>query len=108
MRRSVEAISPSSASLTLELHLRHLGGLLGDGEVLHRLRIGIEDRAPPASGDGPDLGVVVLDRGDVVAPGDGDTVLGALELRLQREEVLVRLQVRIVLDDRQQPRRALR
>ena len=64
--------------------------------------IGIKHRAPPAAGDGPDLGVVVLDRGDVVAPGDGDAVLGAFELRLQREEVLVRLQVGIVLDHRKQ------
>src|SRR6516162_3507664 len=64
---------PSFAS-PLELHLRHLGGLLGDGKILHRLRIRIEDRSPPASWDGPDLGVVVLDRGDVVAPGDGDAV----------------------------------
>ena len=91
---------PSLAPLVpLELHLRHLGGLLGDGKVLHRLGIWIEHRAPPAARDGPDLGVVVLHRGDVVAPGDGDPVLGAFELRLQREEVLVRLQVGIILDD---------
>ena len=92
---------PRSAQ-KLELHLRHLGGFLGDGEVLHRLRIRIEHRAPPAAGDRPDLGIVGLHRGDVVAPRDGDAVLGAFELRLQREEVLVRLEVRIVLGDGEQ------
>ena len=94
---------PRSRRPSLELDLRHLGDLLGDGEILHRLRVGIEQSAPPAAGDGPDLGVVVLNRGDVVAPGDGDAVLGALELRLQREKIRVRLQVGIGLADREQP-----
>src|SRR4029077_8993973 len=99
-RHGVEDILSLVRPFPLELHLRHLGGLLGDGEVLHGLGIGIEHRAPPASGDGSDLGVVGLDRFDVVAPGDGDAVFGAFELRLQRKEILVRLQVRIILHHR--------
>ena len=47
------------------------------------------------------------DRRDVVPAGDRDAVLGALELRLQGEEVLVRLEVGIVLADGEQaPERA--
>src|SRR5215471_17796430 len=87
MRRGGEAILALVRQSWLELHLRYLGGLLGDGEILHRLGVGIEDGAPPAARNGPDLGIVALDRGDVVAPGDGDAVLGAFELGLQREEI---------------------
>src|SRR5689334_23767991 len=80
-------------SLKLELHLRRLAHVLGHGEVLHGLSVRIEERAPPAAGNGPDLGVVVLDRLDVVAPCDGDAILRALELRLKRQEILIRLEV---------------
>jgi hypothetical protein len=47
-------------------------------------------------------GVVRLHRLDVVAPRDRDPVLRALQLGLQGQEVLVRLQVRIALDRDQQ------
>jgi len=40
---------------------------------------------------------------DVVAARDRNAIFGAFELRLQREEILVRLQVRIPLDRDQQP-----
>ena len=49
------------------------------------------------------LGVVDAHRFDVVAPRDRDAVFGAFELRLQRQEVLVGLEVGIVLADREQP-----
>ena len=48
--------------------------------------------------------VVVPHRLDIVAAGDRDAVFGAFELRLQRQEILVGLQVGIVLDHREQPR----
>src|SRR5438067_1771388 len=35
---------------------------------------------------------------------DGDAILGSLELRLQLEEVLIRFQVRVALDDDQEAR----
>src|SRR5665811_1271888 len=60
---------------TLELHLGVLRRLLRNREVLHRFGVRIEQRTPPTAGDGAKLRVVVLDRGDVVAPGNGDTVL---------------------------------
>src|SRR4029079_6339100 len=77
-------------------------GALFDGEILHGLCVRIKYRAPPAAGDRPDLRIIFLHRGDVVLARDGDAVLGAFELRLERQEVLVRLQIRIVLGDGQQ------
>ena len=50
--------------------------------------------------------VVLAHRLDVVAAGHGDAVLGAFKLRLQREEILVGLEIRIVLDDHEQTRSA--
>ena len=87
----------------LELHLRRALGLFGDGERLHRLVAFVERARPDHAGKRLELGVVGLHRLDVVAPRDRDAVLGAFELRLQREEVLVRFQVRIVFADREQP-----
>ena len=53
------------------------------------------------------FGVIVLHRGDIVSPRDGDAVFGPLELGLQRQEILVRFEVRIVFADREQtPERA--
>src|SRR5262245_63940809 len=39
----------------------------------------------------------------VAAPFDGDPVLRPLELALERQEVLVRLEVRVALDHREEP-----
>src|SRR5690606_27793527 len=50
----------------------------------------------------PDEGVVVLHRADVALSFDGDAVLGAFELRLQLQEVLVGLGLRVVLGHQQQ------
>jgi hypothetical protein len=61
----------------------------------HRLR-------PEHAREGPERRVEVLHRGDVVAAGDGDPVFRPLELGLQREEVRVRLELRIVFADREQ------
>jgi len=49
------------------------------------------------------LGVVDARRLVVVAASNGNAVLGAFQLRLQREKILVRLQVRITSDGDQQP-----
>src|SRR5689334_11620112 len=65
--------------------------------------MGIEDSAPPAPRDGPDLGVVVLYCNYVVAPRSCDPILGILELRLQREEVLIGLKIWIFFGDGEQP-----
>src|SRR6185437_7241656 len=60
-------------------------------------------RRPDHAGECAQLGVVLPDRFVVIAPRDGDAVFRSLKLRLQRQEVLVRLQVGIVFGDRQQP-----
>ncbi|MCY1377905.1 hypothetical protein D9M69_655020 [compost metagenome] len=57
---------------------------------------------PQATGERADLGVVFLHREDEIAPGHADAVLGAFKLRLQGEEVLVGLEVRITFGDHHQ------
>src|ERR1051326_4753308 len=86
-----------------ELDLRNLLGLLGNCEGLLHLGVGIEPGRDPAARDRAERGVIGLHPVDVVLARDRDAVLGALELRLQRQEILVRLQVRIILAHRQQP-----
>src|SRR5262245_50595195 len=88
---------PSARIEPLELHLRVALGILADGELLHRLVALVERRRPDHAGKGAQFGVVGAHRLDVVAPRHRDAVLGALELRLQREEVLVRLEIGIAL-----------
>ena len=68
-------------------------------ELRHRLVGPEEGRGPQHAGEGLELGIVGPHRLDVVAPRHGDAVLSAFELRLQRQEVLVRLEVGIVLAD---------
>ena len=63
-----------------------------------------QKRRPQHRREGPQRRVVLAHRLDIVAAGDRDAVFGAFELRLQRQEILVGLEVRIVLDDGQQPR----
>ena len=54
-------------------------------------------RAPITDGKVRIVGIIGLDRGVIVAPGDGDPVLGAFELRLQGQEILVGAELRIGL-----------
>src|SRR6516162_3422513 len=90
-----------------ELHLRRPGHVFGDRERLHGLVVPVEGGGPNHAGERAQLRVVLPHRFDVVAPGDRDAVLRAFELRLQREEVLVRLQIGIALRHREQaPERA--
>src|SRR6516165_6077908 len=84
-----------------ELHLRRPGHVFGDRERLHGLVAPIERRGPDHAGERAQLRVVLPHRFDVVAPGDGDAVLRAFELRLQREEVLIRFQIGIALRHRE-------
>src|SRR3989441_734254 len=51
----------------------------------------------------PDVGVVAVDGVVVVLARDRDAVLRALELVLERAEVLVGLELRVTLGDREQP-----
>src|SRR5277367_3983372 len=87
----------------LELDLGYLLGLFGDGESLADLHVRVEDRCYPALRDGPKSGVVFLHRENVIAARDGDPILGAFELRLQCEEILIRLEVGVSLSYCEQP-----
>src|SRR6266540_6814772 len=86
-----------------ELHLRRPGHVFGDRKRLHGLVAPVERRGPDHARECAQLRVVLPHRFDVVAPGDGDAVLRAFELGLQREEVLVRFQIWIALRHREQP-----
>src|SRR5690349_20944165 len=82
----------------------HLGGFLGAGGGLEvGLLLEAAQRGHQAPGEEPDPGVVVAYRLAVAHALDRDAVLGSLELALQREEVLVGLELRIALDGDQQP-----
>src|SRR5208282_1066047 len=86
----------------LELHLRRGLGFGVGGERNQRLDRAEHRLRPKHAREGPERGVEVLHRGDVIAAGDSDPVLGPLELGLQRQEVLVRLEVWIVFADREE------
>ena len=63
----------------------------------HRLGTGIERGGPDHAGERAQLRVISLHRADIVPPRHRDAVFGALKLRLQRQEIGVRLEVGIVL-----------
>src|SRR5271166_1035068 len=88
-----------TASIRLELHLGR-GLRLGlRSERDQRLR-GAKNRRRPKNGrKRPERRVEILRCRYVVPARDCDAVLGAFELRLQSQEILVRFEVRIVLAD---------
>src|SRR5690606_23577280 len=102
-RRRGSAIRRRRPGRAAEVHLRRLLDLLQvvDGEV--RPGLVPEHLRRQVLRELPDVGVVVLHRGDVALALDGDAVLGALQLRLQLQKVLVGLELRIVLRHQQQP-----
>src|SRR5512138_3368820 len=86
-----------------ELHLRRLLGALRRRGELRLRRLLVDERVRPARRRNRDEVVELLDLLDVAPPRDGDAVLGALELGLQVAEVLVRLELRVVLRDGEEP-----
>ena len=86
----------------LEFHLRRAlrGG--ARGELRHRLVAAEHDHGPEQAGESFELGVVGPCRLDVVPPRRRNAALGVLKLRLQRQEVLARLEVGILFADREQ------
>ena len=68
-------------------------------EGLLEFGVRVYQRRPPAARNNAQFGIVALDRFNVIAPGNGDPVLGSFELRLEGEEVLVCLEVRITFYD---------
>src|SRR6516162_6911691 len=102
-RRRPPPLSHALTARPSELHLRRPGHVLGDRKRLHGLVAPVERRGPDHAEERAQLRIVLPHRFDVVAPRDGDAVLRAFELRLQREEVLVRFQIGIALRHREQP-----
>src|SRR5262249_59342030 len=72
-----------------ELYRRRPARFLRDREGLHWLLAAVERVGPDHAGKRPELGVVHAHRLDVVAPRHRDAVLGAFELRLKGEKILV-------------------
>src|ERR1700683_5381291 len=85
-----------------EFGLGYLLGLLGYREGLADFHIRVQDRCYPALWDSPQRSVVVLHGENVIAARDRDAIFGAFELRLQREKILIRLEVWIGLGYREQ------
>src|SRR5207302_5853808 len=91
----------TSASSGLELHF---GGRRRVRRRLEeRLLLEAADPRHERAGEEADARVVVADRLVVLAALLGDPVLGALELRLERKEILIRLEVRVALDGHEEP-----
>ena len=80
-----------------------LWAVSGGLEEHHGLLGVIQGRGPDHAWKGVQRGVVLAHGLVVVAPGHGDAVLGSLQLGLQGQKVLVRLQLGIVLAGHQQP-----
>src|SRR5215470_10898523 len=82
----------------------HLGGFLA---ARRRLEVGFlleaADGRDQAAREQPDPGVVVAHRLAVAHALDRDAVLGALELALERQEILVGFELGIALDGDEQP-----
>src|SRR6185436_778602 len=91
-----------------EIDLGRLGdlALVLDGEI--GLGLVAECHRGQVRGELTHGDVVLLNRLDVAVACDRDAVLRALELRLQIAEVGVRLELRIVLRDHQEPRKRAR
>src|ERR1700722_12550852 len=85
-RRGIRTF-PRSAGL--ELHLRRGLSVGIGGERNQRLDRAEHRLRPDPAREGPQRRIEVLPRGDVIAPRDGDPVLGSLELGLQGEKILV-------------------
>ena len=76
--------------------------LLGNRERLPDLGIRVNPRRDPAPGNRPQFGIVLLHRKYVVAARHRNAILGPFELRLKRQEILIRLEVGIGLGYREQ------
>src|SRR5215831_6612991 len=82
---------------SLEFHLRRLGRILARGELRHRLVAAEECVGPDDAGERSQFCIVETHRFDVVAASNRNTVFGAFKLRLQRQEVLIGFQIRVIL-----------
>src|SRR5215469_116044 len=93
----------SNRSDVSELHLWWCLRIIVRCELRHWLVRSKEGGSPQYAGEGLECCVVDPHCFYVVAPSNRDAVLSSLELRLQRQEVLVGLEIGIVLADCKQP-----
>src|SRR5213596_1614342 len=91
----------SQGALPREIHLRRLRRARGL-QLEVRPRPLADDFRRQHLGEAADVRVVAVHGIVVVLAGDGDAVLGPLELVLERPEVLVRLELRVALRDGEQ------
>src|SRR5213596_446608 len=88
----------SQGALLRKIHLRCLRRARGL-QLEVRPRPLADDFCRQHLGEAAYIGVVAVHGVVVVLAGDGDAVLGALELVLERPEILVRLELRVALRD---------
>src|SRR6185369_5339031 len=107
-RIALTGLLPVLLLFLAELDLGRRGdlALVLDGEI--GLGLVAERHRGQVRGELTHRDVVLLDRLDVAVARDRDAVLRALELRLQIAEVGVRLELRIVFRDHQEPRKRAR
>ena len=86
-----------------DLATRALRSAVGGGELSHRLVAGENSLRPEQGREGAQRRIVDQHRVDIVAARHRNAILGAFELRLQRQEVGVGFQVGIILSHRKQP-----
>src|SRR6476646_2089084 len=105
----VEERRPAIMSIPLrcggpsEFYWRWLVRIRTGGEFRHRLVGAEEGGSPQQARECLEFSVVYAHCFDVVASSDRDAVFGALELRLERQEVLIGLEFRVVLANGKQP-----
>src|SRR6185312_3832781 len=91
----------SAALLGAEIDLRQFQLVFGDREIRQRFIRGVPESRPQHRRERPQWQIVVPDGLDIVAPRHRDAVFGAFKLRLQRQEILIGLEVRIIFHHRQ-------
>src|SRR4249919_1369623 len=95
-------LMPSRRS-ALELYLRRFGRALAGSELRHRLIGPEERRGPDHAGECSELSIIGPNRLNVVAARNRDAVFSAFKLGLKRKKILIRLEIRVVLADGDQP-----
>src|SRR5439155_27233312 len=95
-----QASPPAGSGLEAEVDLWDGGVLLRDLEVVAPVEA--EDPGQQRVGEGLNRGVVLPDRAVVVLAGEADLVLGGGQLLLKLHDILIRLELGVVLDEREE------
>src|SRR5215831_16442211 len=100
---SLSACAEGRWGIGSEFHLRWRLRTLAGSKLRHRFVVAEQRRSPQQTGERPEGRIVCSHCFDVVAPRHRYAIFSAFELRLQGEEVLVRLEIGIVLADGEEP-----